>query len=245
MSFGFGIWLAFYMALAFLIGRLYASFVGWKFVRVAFAPGVATAGLARMLACILTGNDAKKSDCWRREGPAGSAGAPGGSTGFRLLFAVAPFLLAIVGVLLADYVLGHPLDFDTQLPQLSTTPSKAGETFFGTAADFCSGITKAVLNQRLGNAPLWLFLYLATSFVVGAAPSLDDLKSIAVACGVLLLASMGLEFFGVEIIVNHLYGGTFWRGFSLLVAYAIFVLVVSAVMLLPLKLLRDSRKEKK
>jgi len=41
----------------------------WKFVRMAFAPGVVLAGTGRMIACWVTGNDAKKCDCWRNAGP--------------------------------------------------------------------------------------------------------------------------------------------------------------------------------
>jgi hypothetical protein len=244
MSFGIAVWLAFYVAIAFLLGRLYASFVGWKFVRVAFFPGVAAAALARSLACLLTGNDAKQCDTWRQAGPVESKGAPPGSTGFRLFFAVAPFLLALVGVLLADWILDHPVKFDATLPSISTTPSKAGETFFGTATDFTIGIWHGVAGQKLGDAGLWLYLYIAAALIIAAAPTTDDLKAVFVACGTIALTTMVSEFLGVSLVVNDLQGGPVWHGFSLLVAYAIFVLCVSAILLLPMKLLRDSRKEK-
>lgn len=243
MSFGVAIWLGFYVALAFLIGRLYASFVGWKFARVAFFPGVVAAALARSFACVITGNDAKKCDVWRKAGPAESRGAPPGSTGFRLLYAAAPFLLALVGVLVADWALDHPVDFDALLPKISTTPSKAGETFLGTTSNFATGLTNALLNQKLGNARLWAYLYTAAALVIGAAPSLDDLKSVGVACASVALSSIVCELLGVRVVVDWLYGGTLWRGFSLLVAYAILVFLVSGILLLPMKLLRDSRKE--
>src|SRR4051794_39723614 len=98
-----GIWLAFYVTLSFLIGRLFASFVGWKFARIGFFPGVLLAALGRSLACIVTGTEAKKCDCWRRAGPE-TKGAPPGGSFFRVLFALGPFLLAIVAVLVSDYL---------------------------------------------------------------------------------------------------------------------------------------------
>ena len=65
-----------------------------------------------------------------------------------------------------------------------------------------------------------------------------------IACGIVVAGSVACELIGVAIIVKSLYEPPFWTGFSLLVAYTIFVLVVSAVLFLPVKLLRDSRKEK-
>src|SRR3954468_15581694 len=88
MSISLGVWLALYIFLAFLLGRLYASFIGWKFVRMAFFPGVILAGTGRLIACWVTGNDAKQCDAWRKGGPADSKGAPPGSTLFRLIFAI-------------------------------------------------------------------------------------------------------------------------------------------------------------
>jgi hypothetical protein len=240
----FGIWLAFYVFLGFLVGRLYGSFIGWKFVRIAFIPGVALAALGRQIACILTGTNAKECDTWRAAGPAESRGGPPGGTGFRLLFAVAPFALALVGVLVLEWALDRPVSFSAELPRISTDPGKAGKTFFETCLDFSYGMWDAVKGQKLGDASFWIYAYLAASFVIGCAPSVDDLKAIGVACGVVIIASIACEFLGVEVAVVHLYRGAFWRGFSLLVAYTNFILVCSAILLLPVKLLRDSRKEK-
>jgi len=239
-----GVWLAFYVILTFFIGRLYASFLGWKFARMAFFPGVVVAALGRSFACWVTGNDAKECDCWRKGGPVEAKGAPPGSVGFRLLFAIGPFLLALAGVLAADAILEHPVAFTAQLPRMSWHPSEAGETIWSTWTRYTRGIWDAILYEPLGNFRFWIYVYLAASFVVGCAPSLDDLKSIAVACASLAVASFGLELCGVNVVVNWLHGGWLWGGFSLLVAYAIFVLVASGVLFLPVKLLRDSRKEK-
>lgn len=239
-----GIWLGLYILLAFLLGRLYATFIGWKFVRIAFAPGVLLAGTGRLIACWVTGNEAKKCDCWRNGGPAESKGAPPGSTGFRLLFSIAPFALALVGVLVADWGFGHPIHFDAELPRISTDPGHAGSTFFDTGINFTHGMWNAVSSQKLGDATFWIFAYLAASFVVAAAPSTDDLKSVAVACAVLIVLVIASEFLGLGFEVRNRFAAPFWRGFSLLVAYTMFVLVVSGVLFFPVKLLRDSRKEK-
>jgi hypothetical protein len=239
-----GIWLALYIALAFIVGRLYSSFIGWSFVRKAFLPGIVLAGLGRQLACMVTGNDAKSCDCWRNAGPSEGKGAPEGGTVFRLLFAIGPFLLALAGVLLADWGLDHPISFSALLPRISDNdPASAGRTFFDTCFDFSVGIFHALRHQELGNVRFWLFIYLAASFVIATAPSLDDLKSVAAACAVVVVVVIGTEFlgFGVEL---HAKANAFWRGFSLLVAYTIFVLIASAILFLPVKLLRDSRKEK-
>jgi hypothetical protein len=237
-----GVWLALYIALAFLVGRLYSSFIGWSFVRKAFFPGIVLAGLGRQLACIVTGNDAKNCDCWRKAGPSDGKGAPEGGTLFRLIFAIGPFLLALVGVLVADWALGHPIEFDAELPRISHQPSLAGRTFFDTCFDFTVGIFHALRHQELGNVSFWIFLYLAASFVIATAPSVDDLKSVAAACAVVVVGVIATEFVGLGVELNAR-ADAFWRGFSLLVAYTIFVLVVSAVLFLPVKLLRDSRKE--
>ena|SRR5579872_4900815 len=238
-----GIWLALYIALAFLVGRLYATFVGWKFVRVAFFPGVVVAALGRLVACWVTGNDTKQVDCWRNAGPAEGKGAPPGSQLFRFLFAIGPFLLALSGVLVADWALDHPVRFSATLPTMSHDPARAGSTFFNTCYDFATGMLHAIRDQRLGDLKFWLYMYLAASFVVASAPSTDDLKSVAVACAVLVLGVIITEFLGLSVSVHHGFE-TAWRGFSLLVAYTIFVFLASAVPFLPVKLLRDSRKEK-
>jgi hypothetical protein len=242
-----GIWLGLYIVLAFLVGRLYATFVGWKFVRVAFFPGVVLAGTGRLIVCWITGNDAKQCDCWRHAGPVETKGGPPGGTVFRLGFAIAPFGLALMGVLAADWALGHPVSFDAQLPAISGGAQQAGRTFFDTCSDFSLGMFHAMKHQELGNAGFWVFIYLAASFVVASAPSTDDLKAVAAACAACVLIvtvnnfMSGVLGIGVEL---HARAEAFWRGFSLLVAYTILVLVVSGVLFLPVKLLRDSRKEK-
>jgi len=244
MPISLGVWLALYIALAFLLGRLYATFVGWKFVRVAFFPGVALAGTSRMVACWVTGNDVKQCDCWRKGGPAESKGAPPGGMLFRLLFAIAPFALALVGVLTADWAFGEPVHFGAQLPTINLHPAEAGKTFFDTCIDFLHAMYSALRHQELGDARFWLFIWLAASFVVGCAPSTDDLKSVAVTAAASIGFVIVSEFVGLGVVIHNRLAGPFWHGFSLLVAYTMFFLVLSGVLFLPVKLLRDSRKEK-
>lgn len=242
-----GIWLALYIGLAFLVGRLYATFIGWKFVRTAFLPGVVLAGTGRLVSCWLTGNDVKKCDCWRNAGPVETKGGPPGGTVFRLLFAIGPFALALAGVLVADWALGHPVKFGAELPRIGGNATDAGKTFFDTCFDFSVGMFHAMRHQELGNLSFWAFMYLAASFIIASAPSTDDLKSVAVACAVCVLGVVLNQFLtgflgvGIEL---HAKAEAFWRGFSLLVAYTMFVLIVSGILFLPVKLLRDSRKEK-
>jgi hypothetical protein len=238
-----GIWLAFYIGLSFLIGRLYGAFVGWKFVRVALFPGMALAALGRATACLVTGNDAKKCDCWRTAGPVESKGGPEGGTFFRLLFAVSPFILALVGILLADHFLDRPVNFHAELPQISANAGRAGHAFFDTCIDFSLGIWNALKDERLGNPSFWIFIYLAMSFVIGCSPSVEDAKAVAITCGVVVVLDIACEVIGVRVVVSEV-NGAFWRGFSLLVAYTIFVLFASGILFVPVKLLRDSRKEK-
>ena len=73
---------------------------------------------------------------------------------------------------------------------------------------------------------------------------LDDLKAIAIACGVVVVGAIAAEFLGIEVEFARRFYGPAWRGFSLLVAYTDLVLVSSGILFLPVKLLRDSRKEK-
>ncbi|MEZ0229465.1 MAG: hypothetical protein ACAI25_12620 [Planctomycetota bacterium] len=244
MSISLGVWLALYIVLAFLLGRLYATFVGWKFVRVAFFPGVVLAATGRLVACWVTGNDTKQCDAWRQAGPAESKGAPPGSVGFRLLFAIAPFGLALLGVLVADWGFEHPVRFSAELPKMTTNAGDAGSKFFDTCIDFTHGMYDAMRHQELGDARFWLFIWLAASFVVGSAPSTDDLKSVAVASASSIVLVFAMEFLGLGVSIHNKLAAPFWRGFSLLVAYTMFVLVASGVLFLPVKLLRDSRKEK-
>jgi hypothetical protein len=242
-----GIWLALYIVLAFLVGRLYATFIGWSFVRKAYLPGVVLAGTGRLIACWITGNDTKQCDCWRNAGPVETKGGPPGGTIFRLLFAIGPFGLALLGVLVADWALSHPVHFEAELPRLAGGAQAAGKTFLDTCVDFSVGMFHAMKHQELGNVSFWVFIYLAASFVVASAPSTDDLKAVAMACAACVLLVIANSFImgvlGVGIDV-HAKAETFWRGFSLLVAYTIFVLVISGILFLPVKLLRDSRKEK-
>lgn len=241
-----GIWLALYIVLAFLLGRLYSTLVGWKFVRVAFFPGVFVASTGRLLACWVTGNDAKKCDCWRTAGPAETkSGAPPGGILFRLLFAIAPFGLALAGVLLADWAFApHGMRVNAELPRISTDPGHAGKTFFDTCIDFTHGMALSMSHQEIGDVRFWLFVWLAASLVVACAPSMDDLKSVVVACGVLILFVIGSEFLGLGFEIRNRLAAPIWHGLSLLVAYTMFVLAASGVLFLPVKLLRDSRKEK-
>jgi hypothetical protein len=102
----------------------------------------------------------------------------------------------------------------------------------------------AMRGQELGDGKFWLFLWLAVSFVVGAAPTTDDLKSVFAAAAVSIGVVVAMEFLGLGVSIHNRVADPFWHGFSLLVAYTLFVLVTSAILFLPVKLLRDSRKEK-
>ena len=61
------------------------------------------------------------------------------------------------------------------------------------------------------------------------------MKSIGSACAVLVVGVIAMEFLGLGVEL-HAKAEAFWRGFSLLVAYTIFVLIVSAILFLPVKL---------
>jgi hypothetical protein len=235
------IWLLFYLGVGLLVGRLYNSFLGWGAVRVLFYPGMLVAALGRVLACVLTGRKTKEVDTVRRNGPVG-ANAPEGSMGFRALFALAPFIMSLVTFLIIDALLDHPVSFRGRLPSVALQP-EVGRTFVDVAIDYVQGIAHAFGSHELGDVKAWLYLYSTFALVVGTAPSTDDAKSVGVAA-----LSLGLFFTILEALHVRLEASlpsSVWVAFSTLVGFSIFVVVASAVLFLPVKFLRDARKDEK
>ena len=54
---------------------------------------------------------------------------------------------------------------------------------------------------------------------------------------------LGLNEAGV-VVATNVYQGSFWQGFSFLLAMALFVLVVTLLLLLPIRFLRKDQREK-
>lgn len=235
------IWLLAYLGVAFLIGRLYAAFLGWGAVRTLFYPGMLVAALGRSGVCVLTGRKTKEIDTVRKDGPVGAQTPPGGLA-FRAFFAVAPFLMSVLVFVLVDRLLDHPIGFRSRLPAIELEP-QAGSTFLDVAIDCIKGYAHAIGGHELGDVKMWLYLYAAFALVIGSAPSADDAKAVAIALGTLFLVALGFGAIGLRFIISSFYGGDVWRAFSTLFGLSLFVLVASGALFLPIKFLRDARKK--
>jgi hypothetical protein len=235
------IWLLVYLGIAFLIGRLYALFLGWGAVRVMFYPGILVAALGRQLACIVTGQKAKEIDTARKSGPV-HAQAPPGGLGFRALFAFFPFALAVVTFLVVDTLLDHPIRFSARLPGIGID-EQTGRTLWDVGVDYVKSMGHALGSQEIGNWKAWLSLYTGFCLIVGSAPSSEDAKSVAVGLAGIALFLMALQ--AIQIDVSASRSSSVWIAFSTFFALALFVVVLSAVLFIPIKFLRDARKDEK
>lgn len=235
------IWLLVYLGIAFLIGRLYALFLGWGAVRVMFYPGIVVAALGRQLACIVTGQKAKEIDTARKSGPT-HAQAPPGGLGFRALFAFIPFVLAVVTFLVIDTLLDHPIHFRAALPGIAIGEG-TGHTLWDVGVAYVRDMGHALGSQEIGNLRAWLSLYTGFALIVGGAPSADDAKSVAVGLAAIAVLLIGLQTAGVDVVYSR--SSTVWIAFSTFFALALFVMVASAILFLPIKFLRDARKDEK
>jgi hypothetical protein len=89
---------------------------------------------------------------------------------------------------------------------------------------------------------MWLFLYVGFSLIVTSAPCQSDLISVGAVCAGVGLIVLILGQAGVKVVSNGVYGGTFWQGFSFLVAMALFLIVLTVAVLLPMKFIRSSKE---
>jgi hypothetical protein len=235
------LWLLIYLGILYAVGRLYVLTLGWKGVSYAFYPGMLVAAAGRVLACLAGQQVRGKVDLMRSDGPSGSRNLPGGH-GFRFLYAVGPFVATLIAFTLADAFLQHPIQFSMRLPRLALDVNAVGQSA-NTLGDFLSAILASFSDQKLGDWRWWAFLYLGFALVVTTAPHRNDLVSVAGFCAVVGLVGFVLDQAGIDVIADRVYGGTFWGAFSVLVALGLLVLLVSAVVLLPMMILRRSNKE--
>ena len=236
------LWLVIYLLLTFLVGRLWEVSLGWRTAGMAFYPGMLVAAGGRLLACLIGQQERGKVDLMRSSGPGGSRESLPGGQVFRFLWAVGPFLTTLAAFVFAWHFLERPLGFGGRLPQLDLDFDAVGESA-STLGTFLSAMVDTMGQQRLGNWRWWVFLYLGFALVVASAPSQDDLVSVSIFSAVLGLVCFLLAELGVDVVAHGVYGGSFWAGFSFLLAMSLLVLALSALCLLPLKFLRSSEKK--
>jgi hypothetical protein len=236
------LWLLAYLFISYGIGKLYETTLGWKTVTYIFYPGVLVAAGGRLLAALLGGQKAGSLDLMRTKGPSsGGSDSVAGGWWFRFLYAILPFAACVIAFVLIWEALGQPMGFSERLPGLGFEAA-AFSKGFGALGDFLSEIVGSFGDQRLGDWRMWLFLYVGFSLIVTSAPCQSDLISVGAVCAGVGLIVLILGQAGVKVVSNGVYGGTFWQGFSFLVAMALFLIVLTVAVLLPMKFIRSSKE---
>ncbi len=235
------LWLLFYMLVTFVIGKLWEVVAGWKTVGLVFYPGMLVAAGGRLLAALAGhGQKGGKADLMRADGPS-SGEAPQGPLLYRFLYSVGPFVAALAVFVLAWQALDEPVDLGKRLPRLGFESSAVGDTAEAATSQLGS-VLDAWGSVELREWQAWVFLYLGFACVIAPAPSRNDLVAIAGLCLVLGGATFALTQAGVDVVAKGVYRGQFWEAFSALVGMSLLVLVLSCLMLLPVKLLRRGKE---
>ncbi|MCW8139102.1 MAG: hypothetical protein KIT58_09390 [Planctomycetota bacterium] len=234
------LWLLIYLLITYALGKLFEVVVGWKSVGFAFYPGMLAAAGGRFLACLVGQQKSGKVDLMRAGGPT-AGDPPAGGAVFRFLYSIGPFVACIaVFVACWTWVLDEPFKVP-RLPQLAMEVEAVGE-----GAQAVGKQLNAFLGQLksmpVGDWRLWAILYLAFALTVAPAPGRHDLVAVAGLSGALGLVTFVLQKAGVEVVAKGVYGGAFWQALSLLVGMAALVLVLSTIVLLPIKFLRSNKE---
>lgn len=234
------LWLLIYLLLTYALGKLYEVVVGWKTVGFAFYPGMLVAAGGRLLACLVGQQKSGKVDLMRSGGPTDGE-PPGGGAVFRFLFSIGPFMSCIVAFILCwSVALDEPFDVP-KLPQLGVEVEAVGEGAQAVGSQL-NEVLSEFKSMKVGDWRLWAALYLGFALTVAPAPGRHDLVAVTGLCGALGLVTFGLAQAGVEVVAKGVYGGVFWEAFSLLVGMAALTLVLSGVVLLPIKFLRSNKE---
>lgn len=236
------LWLLVYLLISYGIGKLYEVTIGWKGVSYVFYPGLLVAAVGRLLAAVLSNQKIGQLDLLRSGGPSrGGSDKVSGGWWFRFLYAILPFAMCVGCFVISWHLLNEPLSFNRTLPVLAFEQSAVdkGVVVLG---NFLGDILHSFGDQKLGDWRMWLFLYVGFSLIITSAPSQGDLISVGGMCGVVGLIVLGLGQAGVKVVAGGVYGGAFWKGFSFLIAMSLFVIVVTVVILLPVKFIRSSKE---
>lgn len=233
------LWLLVYLLVTYAIGKLWELVVGWKTTALIFYPGVLVAAGGRMLACAIGQEKSGKADVMRSGGPTDSQ-PPAGGPVFRFLYTVLPYALCLATFVVAWHMFDEPVSAQ-KLPTLEFGVEAVGDSA-SAAGNLLNAVWRDIKGQEIGNVQFWLFLYVGFALIVAPAPGRHDLVGIAALCCVLGVVTFLLQQAGIEVVVAGVYKGTFWKGFSLLVGLSLAVLLLSAIILLPIKLM--GRKEK-
>ena len=236
------LWLLVYLLIAFGIGKLYESTLGWQKVTYFFYPAMLVAALGRLVAALLSNHKVGELDLLRTGGPTrGSSDRVGGNWWFRFLYAIMPFAASVGCFILVWHALDEPFGFSERLPVLGFDESGANRSL-ATMGGFFSELVGSFGDQRLGDWRMWAFLYCGFALIVASAPCKSDLFAVGLTC-----AGVGTIIFllgkaGVSIGAGGVYSGDFWSGFSFLLAMSLFVVVGTVAVVLPAKFIRSSKE---
>ncbi len=234
------LWLLIYLLLTYALGKLYEVVVGWKTVGFVFYPGMLVAAGGRLLACLVGQQKAAKVDLMRAGGPTDGEPPSGGAV-FRFTYSIGPFVACIVAFTLCwSLVLDEPFNAP-ELPRLGMEVEAVGEGAQAVGSQL-NRVLGELKSMKVGDWRLWTALYLGFALTVAPAPGRHDLVAVAGLCGTLGLVTFGLGQAGVEVAAKGVYQGTFWEAFSLLVGMAALTLVLSGIVLLPVKFLRSNKE---
>lgn len=236
------LWLLVYLLIAFGIGKLYETTLGWQKVTYAFYPAMLVAALGRLIAAVLSNQSVGQLDLMRTAGPTrGSSDNVAGGWWFRFLYAIMPFAATVAAFVLVWHGLDEPFNFSERLPVLGFEQS-AVDRSLGTMGGFLTDLVGSFGDQRLGDWKMWLFLYCGFALIVASAPCKADLFAVgATGAGVgALIFALGKA--GVSVGAKGVYSGDFWSGFSFLLAMSLFVVVGTVAVVLPAKFIRSSKE---
>jgi hypothetical protein len=235
------LWLLVYLLIAFGIGKLYETTLGWQKVTYAFYPAMLVAALGRLAAAVMSNQKVGQLDLLRSSGPTrGSSDHVAGGWWFRFLYAIMPFAASVACFILMWHALDEPFEFSRRLPVLGFDEAGANRSL-DTMGVFLSSLFSSFGDQRLGDWKMWLFLYCGFALIVASAPGKADLVAVgATSAGVgALIFVLGKA--GVTVGARGVYAGDFWSGFSFLLAMSLFVVVGTIAVVLPAKFIRSSK----
>ncbi|MCI0343723.1 MAG: hypothetical protein L0216_21665 [Planctomycetales bacterium] len=185
------IWLAIFVVLSFYVAHYLRFLYRNPVTRILLGPGVFCGNLGRLIGCQATFTPRTQTKLFERDGvkyekcPAPLVG--------HVVIATTTFLLPLLALFGANSALGFPLRVG--LADLPTVPLSVDESFSAIvnlddqALRIVTSLGLAFEQHGMASPHLWLFVYIAGTCVLGAAPMRRDVKHLL--AGLLVVFVLG------------------------------------------------------
>lgn len=233
------LWLAILLLLTLAVAGVWGSYLDeGKLLRLALAPGFVTVLVLKHLACLVTGAKAKESKPFGPGDEILTHSEPTLPLLGHPLMASIPFVGTIVLFAVAQYgLVGWSVKRATpDLPVFPNRVAAIGDFFVGIGEFFGGTFT---LFHALGTGSGWqglVVLYLAVSVALAIRPCYRDVKFLALSLLVLAGIAFLCEYFGIGFTRRTegnseltTWGGAAMSSVSLLIATALFCLILSGL----------------